>query len=291
MNDSESWAQAFRLYEQLRVVVDMKDSNLWAQGYRCYAQHKAINEMENSNSWVISQPKGSFAAQRWWKEGKKFFAAVSQLQNTLRNGALAVELGVFMLHSHFAAVKHPAKWGLGCEIGSFYASQSFYSCKTPCEMGLWLRNLEFFMLRSHFAAAKWGSLCCEMALVCQKVASQLWNPLRNGAFPTKMGSFMLWWFAAVSQLRNDGHCVAKWHSCAKSGFAERGLRLQTGFAAKCWFRGGYEISQTPVFALFLLRFLSPKDFLSISLHLILPEIIQKPILHQNKLELKHWNQN
>nr|CAN83355.1 hypothetical protein VITISV_038197 [Vitis vinifera] len=42
-----------------------------------------------------------------------------------------------------------------------------------------------------------------MALVCQKVASQLRNPLRNGAFPAKMGSFMLWWFVVVSQLRND----------------------------------------------------------------------------------------
>ena len=37
MNDSRSWAQAFRFYEQLRVVVDMKDSNLWAQGSRCDA--------------------------------------------------------------------------------------------------------------------------------------------------------------------------------------------------------------------------------------------------------------
>ena len=243
MNDSESWAQAFRLYEQLRVVVDMKDSNLWAQGYRCYAQHKAINEMENSNSWVISQPKGSFAAQRWWKEGKKFFAAVSQLQNTLRNGALAVELGVFMLHSHFAAVKHPAKWGLGCEIGSFYASQSFYSCKTPCEMGLWLRNLEFFMLRSHFAAAKWGSLCCEMALVCQK------------------------WF------RREGLEAANWF-CSKVLISWRLRNL----ADPCF---------CPVFAPFLLRKTS-FQFLCIFFYL---RSFKKTKLHQNKLELRHWNQN
>ena len=120
--------------------------------------------------------------------------------------------------------------------------------------------------------------------------------LRNGALAAKLGFFTLWSFAAVSQLRNGGSCAAKWHSCAKSGFAaakifvERGLRLRTGFAAKCRFRRGCEISQTPVFALFLPCFCSvfaPKDFLSISLHFLLLEIIQKPILHQNKLELKH----
>ena len=36
MNDSESWAQGSRCYEQLKVVVDMNNSNLWAQGSRFY---------------------------------------------------------------------------------------------------------------------------------------------------------------------------------------------------------------------------------------------------------------
>ena len=26
-------------------------------------------------------------------------------------------------------------------------------------------------------------------------------------------------FAAISQLRNEGHCAAEWHSCAKTAFA------------------------------------------------------------------------
>ena len=77
---------------------------------------------------------------------------VSQSRNTLRNGALAAKFGVFILRCHFAAAKHPAKWGFGCEIRSFYASQPFRICKTPYEIGLWLRNWEFF--RSRFAAAK-----------------------------------------------------------------------------------------------------------------------------------------
>ena len=55
----------------------------------------------------------------------------------------------------------------------------------------------------------------EMALMCQKVVSQLKGD-----------------FAAVSQLRNEENCAAKWHSCAKGVFRscetpyEMGLWLQ-----------------------------------------------------------------
>ena len=35
----------------------------------------------------------------------------------------------------------------------------------------------------------------------------------------KLGYFTFWDFAAISQLRNGSHCAAKWHSCAKTGFA------------------------------------------------------------------------
>ena len=55
-------------------------------------------------------------------------------------------------------VQQLSKWGCGCEIGIFH----------------------FLGLRSHFAATKWGSLCCEMALVCQ-------NRLRNCEIPCRMG--------------------------------------------------------------------------------------------------------
>ena len=52
MNDSESWAQASRFYEQLKAVVDMKDSELWVQGSRSYAQLKVIDDMKDSKSWA-----------------------------------------------------------------------------------------------------------------------------------------------------------------------------------------------------------------------------------------------
>ena len=59
----------------------------------------------------------------------------------------------------------------------------------------------------------------QMALVCQKVILQLRNTLQNGALVAKLGFFTFWDFAAISQLQNEGHCAAKWHSCAKNGFA------------------------------------------------------------------------
>nr|CAN60785.1 hypothetical protein VITISV_024597 [Vitis vinifera] len=94
-------------------------------------------------------------------------------------------------------------------------------------MGLWLRNWEFFMLRSRFVAAK---------------------HLAKWGFGCEIGSFLC--FAAVSQLRNEGHYAAKWHSCAKSGFAAtkhpaewsfgreignfHALELRSCFAAAKW---------------------------------------------------------
>ena len=89
-----------------------------------------------------------------------------------------------------------------------------------------------------------------------KVLSQPRNPLRNGTFGAKSGFTTS---QCVSQLRNGCSCAAKWHSCAKIGFAtakifaERAIGLRTGFAAKCRFRRGCEISQTPVFSLLSLR--------------------------------------
>ena len=61
-------------------------------------------------------------------------------------------------------VQQLPKWGCGCEIGIFH----------------------FLGLRSHFAAAKWESLCCGMALVCQ-------NRLRNCEIPCGMELWLRNW--------------------------------------------------------------------------------------------------
>ena len=117
------------------------------------------------------------------------FASISQLQNTLQNGALAAKLGVFMLRCHFTAAKHPAKWGFGCEIGSF---------------------------------------------LCFAAVSQLQNTLRNGALAAKLGVFMLRDFAAVSQLRNESHCAAKWHSCAKKWLRSCEILCEMELSLRKW---------------------------------------------------------
>ena len=72
----------------------------------------------------------------------------------------------------------------------------------------------------------------QMALVCQKVVSQLRNTLRNGALAAKLGFFTFWDFACVSQLRNEVHCAAKWHSCAKVGFAAAKSSAEWSFGCK-----------------------------------------------------------
>ena len=133
----------------------------------------------------------------------------------------------------------------------------------------------------------------QMALVCQKVVSQLRNTLRNGALAAKLEVFTLWDFGVVSQLRNEVHCAAKWHSCAKRGFAaakifvERGLRLRN-LADPCF---------SPVFALFLTRFCSerlPFNFFAFSPDFDNPKtyITSKQIrIKALKSKLKHLNQN
>ena len=103
---------------------------------------------------------------------------VSQLRNTLRNGALAANFffwisqpfrscemrftvlrnGTHVPKSGFAAVKSFAKWSFSCENGIFHA----------------------LVVRSRFAAAKWESLCCEMALVCQNRLRSCENFRREG---------------------------------------------------------------------------------------------------------------
>ena len=116
-------------------------------------------------------------------------------------------IAISKLGGDFVAQKCPAKWSFGCEIGIFHV------------LGL----------RSRFAAAKWGLLCCEVALVCQ-------NRLRS-----------------CENSRRELQSVAEW-------FGNKMLISQK-------FSLGCEISQSSVFTLFSLCFCSdfaPIFFLSIS---------------------------
>ena len=48
MNDSRSWAQGSRFYEQLRIVVNLNDSRSQAQGSRCYEWIRYVYDMIHS---------------------------------------------------------------------------------------------------------------------------------------------------------------------------------------------------------------------------------------------------
>ena len=143
----------------------------------------------------------------------------------LRNGTRVPKSG-------FAAVKSFAKWSFPCENGIFHA----------------------LVVRSHFAAAKWKSLCWEMALVCQSwfrscetpCGMELW--LRNWDF-SRFGTSQPFRSCemGVTVLRNGTHVPKLGFAVAKI-FAERGLRLRN--LADPYF--------PPVFALFFLRFCSKR---------------------------------
>ena len=82
-----------------------------------------------------------------------------------------------------------------------------------------------------------------------KSLSQLRNTLRDGTLVAKSGIFTLYRFAAVLQLRIRGSCVAKWHTCAKLGFAaskifaEEKMELRNDFAKDGRFRRETSIPQ------------------------------------------------
>ena len=94
-----------------------------------------------------------------------------------------------------------------------------------------------------------GALVLRNGTRVPNLVSQLRNTLWNVALTTKTGIFTLCSFAADSQLRNGGSCSAKWHSCAKLGFAaskifaEATMELRNDFAKDGRFRRETSIPQ------------------------------------------------
>ena len=139
----------------------------------------------------------------------------------------------------FTAVKHPAKWGFGCENGISYAlgiSQSFRSCETR-------------------------SLCCKMALVYQEVVSQLRKFSQRGAWGCK------------------NHFATEWQFCNEGLISQRTfwgyeiISQQRGDFARASF--GLRNFADQYFSLAFKFLLAPSDLPSISLQFLLHEIIQK----------------
>ena len=139
--------------------------------------------------------------------------------------------------------------------------------------------------RSPFRNCEMRSGGCEMALVCQRVVSQLRNPLWNGALATKIGILKLWGFRRAFRSCEMRLGAAKWHLCAKGVFrsCEKFRSCENFRRGGAW---GCEIILQPrgdfagasfrlrnfVYHGFFLAFellLIPRDFPSISLQFLL----------------------
>nr|CAN79650.1 hypothetical protein VITISV_010853 [Vitis vinifera] len=156
------------------------------------------------------------------------FAAVSQLRNEGHCAAKwhsCAKIG-------FAAAKYPAEWGFWCEITLFH-----------------------FAMR--FAAAKWMLLYCEVALVCQdwfrscQIPCGMELSLRNGGFHALVVRSRFRSCEIGTPVLRSGTRVPNLVSQLRNALAETSTVLRNGLATKCRFRRGCEISQTPVFPLFL----------------------------------------
>ena len=108
-------------------------------------------------------------------------------------------------------------------------------------------NPDFHTRLEHILGHQWSTKMASDDINQGK--HQLRNTLRNGTLVAKLGVFTLWDFAAVSQLRNEGYCAAKWHSCAKIGLAAAKYPAEWSF--------GYEIR----LFLFAMRFAATKQML------------------------------
>ena len=87
----------------------------------------------------------SFVEKSQFRNKKSFSQPTSQSVSQLRIECHCAAKWHMCAKIAFAIAKCPAEWNFGCENKDFQA--------------LWLHN--------RFAAAKWGLLCCEVALVCQ----------------------------------------------------------------------------------------------------------------------------
>ena len=154
--------------------------------------------------------------------------------------------------------------------------------------------------RNHFAAAKWvygaakWHLCAKGWFRSCETPFQMASRLQNGGSSRRGG------FAAISQLRNgctwlrNGTRVPRDLFTAAKIFAEGARRLRNHFAAGSDFRSGSLLAakfRRPCSLLAFELLLIHNFLISLLLTFLLILIIQKPILYQNKLKLKHWNQN
>nr|CAN74812.1 hypothetical protein VITISV_015189 [Vitis vinifera] len=186
-----------------------------------------------------------FAAKWDFRSRVPFSQPISQL----RNGVGRLRNGTRVPKGCFAAVKHHAKWGFGCEIPAQLCAVHLQTAITfsfqlqiKHRLKLWTPDFPSF----------------EKRYIMHNLSSR--KCFKNVSNSSKMQHFRSCHFAAISQLRNEGHCAAKWHSCAKRWFRNCENFRRGGHGAAKSFRSevaisqgaivGCEISQTTEFSCF-----------------------------------------
>ena len=231
-NSCQNWGTAVTC---LFMVCALKDFKVWR-----FRSHFTVVK------WVYGASKWHLCAKKWfhsfkipcemelWLWNWKFLRfGISQPCHNCEMRFTVLRNGTRVPKSGFAAAKSSAEWSFPCENGIFHA----------------------LVVRSRFAAAKWESLCCEMALVCQI------------------------WFRSCENFRKEGPEAAKWFR-SKVPISQRLRNL----ADPCF---------SPVFDPFLLRktsfqFLCNSSWFWSSKNLYYIKTIRIKAL---KSKLKHWNQN
>ena len=152
-----------------------------------------------------------------------------------------------------------------------------------------LKDFKAWRILQPFHSCEMSVRGCEMALVCQRVVSQLQNTLQNGASAAKRRISRHGKLATILQLRNgctwlrNGTRVPWGLFATAKIFAEEDGRLRNHFIARGDFRSGSLLAakfRRPCSLLAFELLLIPNFLLSPLLTFLLILIIQKPMLHQ-----------
>ena len=106
-----------------------------------------------------------------------------------------------------------------------------------------LKDFKAWRISQPFRSCEMSVRGYEMALVCQRVHSQLRNTLRNRALAAKIGDFTLWGFRSHFAAAKWSYCAAKWHTSAKRWFRSCENFRRGGVGLRNLFRSGGPISQ------------------------------------------------
>ena len=112
-----------------------------------------------------------------------------------------------------------------------------------------LKDFKAWMISQPFCSCEMSVRGFEMALMCQRVVSQLQNTLQNGALASKWRIFKAWRASSHFVAAKQVSLAAKWHSCAMGSLHSCENFRRGGWAAAKPFRSKEAIFTAIVFRL------------------------------------------